>query len=164
MEGLLLGPLGERRTVARQASSISLALSEIDKRIVRLQSLAIENSTRKRYMTGARSYVKFCYQFHLPLDPTPTTLARYIAYTSRSIASGPKYLTGARHFLGDIYPDFDKIVPPLSSKLQSADQSNCALTRFDERNPYASTTLSCLTTSLPKASHTMICFLQLSYL
>ena len=33
---------------------------------------------------------------------------QYIAYTSRSIASGPKYLTGARHFLRDIYPDFDK--------------------------------------------------------
>ncbi|KAI0683729.1 hypothetical protein BC835DRAFT_1205868, partial [Cytidiella melzeri] len=45
---------------------------------------------------------------HLPLDPTPQTLARYIAYTSRFIQSGPKYLTGARHFLGDIYPDFDK--------------------------------------------------------
>ena len=108
MEGLFLGSLGEQRTVARQASSISLALGEIDKRIVCLQSLAIESSTRKGYMTGARSYVKFCYQFHLPLDPTPTTLARYIAYTSRSIASGPKYLTGVRHFLRDIYPDFDK--------------------------------------------------------
>ncbi|KAJ7271668.1 hypothetical protein C8J57DRAFT_1008086, partial [Mycena rebaudengoi] len=43
----------------------------------------------------------------LPLDPTPTTLARYIAYTSKFIASGPKYLTGARHFLKDLYPDFD---------------------------------------------------------
>ncbi|PBK70502.1 hypothetical protein ARMSODRAFT_866301, partial [Armillaria solidipes] len=44
---------------------------------------------------------------HLPLDPTPTTLSRYIAYTSQFIASGPKYLTGVRHFLRDLYPDFD---------------------------------------------------------
>ncbi|RDB28181.1 hypothetical protein Hypma_001296 [Hypsizygus marmoreus] len=41
------------------------------------------------------------------LDPTPQTLSRYIAYTSQFIASGPKYLTGVRHFLRDIYPDFD---------------------------------------------------------
>ncbi|KAH9919586.1 uncharacterized protein B0H18DRAFT_1195171, partial [Fomitopsis serialis] len=43
----------------------------------------------------------------LPLNPTPETLARYIAYTSQFIASGPKYLSGARHFLRDIFPDFD---------------------------------------------------------
>ncbi|KAJ7933645.1 hypothetical protein B0H13DRAFT_1592198, partial [Mycena leptocephala] len=35
------------------------------------------------------------------------TLSRYIVYTSKYIASGPKYLTGARHFLQDLYPDFD---------------------------------------------------------
>ncbi|KAJ7289670.1 hypothetical protein C8J57DRAFT_953381, partial [Mycena rebaudengoi] len=44
----------------------------------------------------------------LPLDPTPSTLSRYIAYTSKFIASGPKYLTGARHFLKALYPDFDQ--------------------------------------------------------
>ncbi|KAJ7150092.1 hypothetical protein C8R43DRAFT_823077, partial [Mycena crocata] len=44
----------------------------------------------------------------IPLAPTPQTLSRYIAYTSQYIASGPKYLTGARHFLQDLYPDFDE--------------------------------------------------------
>jgi hypothetical protein len=34
-------------------------------------------------------------------------LSRYIAYSSLFIASGPKYLTGVRHFLLDIYPEFD---------------------------------------------------------
>ncbi|KAJ7706810.1 hypothetical protein B0H17DRAFT_852559, partial [Mycena rosella] len=43
----------------------------------------------------------------IPLDPTPKTLSRYIAFTSQFIASGPKYLSGARHFLKDLYPDFD---------------------------------------------------------
>ena len=107
MEGMLLSPLGERHSVTRQASLISPILREIDQRVIRLQSLAIEPSTIKGYTTGARSYVKFCYKFNLPLDPTPHTLARYIAYTSQSIASGPKYLTGVRHFLRDIFPDFD---------------------------------------------------------
>jgi hypothetical protein len=44
----------------------------------------------------------------LLLDPTPTTLSRYVAYTSKFIASGPKYLSGAQHFLQSLYPDFDK--------------------------------------------------------
>ncbi|KAH9907693.1 uncharacterized protein B0H18DRAFT_864783, partial [Fomitopsis serialis] len=44
---------------------------------------------------------------NLPLNPTPETLARYIAYTSQFIASGPKYLSGARHFLRDIFTHFD---------------------------------------------------------
>ncbi|KAJ7609280.1 hypothetical protein DFH06DRAFT_920683, partial [Mycena polygramma] len=44
----------------------------------------------------------------LPLAPTPKTLSRYIAYTSQFIASGPKYLSGARHFLQDLYPEWDE--------------------------------------------------------
>jgi hypothetical protein len=43
----------------------------------------------------------------LPLDPTPLTLARYIAYTSQYIASGPSYLTGVRYYLRDFFPNFD---------------------------------------------------------
>jgi hypothetical protein len=52
--------------------------------------------------------MNFCLSHSLSLDPTPQTLSRYIAYTSQFISSGGKYLTGARHFLGDLYPDFDK--------------------------------------------------------
>jgi hypothetical protein len=61
------------------------------------------------YATGARDYINFCIAHSLPLDPTPSTLSRYVAYTSQFIASAPKYLTGVRHFLHDrdIYPDFD---------------------------------------------------------
>src|SRR5258705_3414495 len=33
----------------------------------------------------------------------------YIAYTSQFISSGPKYITGACHFLVDLYPNFDHI-------------------------------------------------------
>ncbi|KAJ6613359.1 hypothetical protein B0H10DRAFT_2222267 [Mycena sp. CBHHK59/15] len=43
------------------------------------------------------------------LGPTPQTLSRYIAYTSQFITSGPKYLSGARHFLKDLYPEWDEV-------------------------------------------------------
>ncbi|KAJ3990767.1 hypothetical protein F5050DRAFT_1552066, partial [Lentinula boryana] len=43
---------------------------------------------------------------NLSIEPTPLTLSRYIAHTSQFIASAPKYLTGAQHFLKSIYPDF----------------------------------------------------------
>ena len=42
------------------------------------------------------------------LRPTPLTLSRYVAFSSHSIASAPKYLTGARHYLKDLYPEFDE--------------------------------------------------------
>ncbi|KAF5335864.1 hypothetical protein D9758_016688 [Tetrapyrgos nigripes] len=67
---------------------------------------AIEESTLAGYKTGARDYVTFCINHHLSLEPTISTLCRYIAYTSQFIASGPDYLTGAHHFLREIYPEF----------------------------------------------------------
>jgi hypothetical protein len=82
-------------------------LQEIDRYATFLQNSAIEKSTIKCYQTGARDYISFCYNHDLSLEPTPLTLSRYIAYTSHSIASAPKYLTGARHYLKEIYPEFD---------------------------------------------------------
>ncbi|KAJ3749808.1 hypothetical protein EV360DRAFT_4205, partial [Lentinula raphanica] len=35
-------------------------------------------------------------------------LSRYIAHTSQFIASAPKYLTGAQHFLKHLYPEFSE--------------------------------------------------------
>jgi hypothetical protein len=61
----------------------------------------------KGYATGARDYISFCLAHGLSIEPTPQTLACYVAYTSTFISSAPKYLTGVRHFLSDIYPDFD---------------------------------------------------------
>lgn len=84
-----------------------MILSDLDARVKLLQFNAIEKSTRKSYATGARDYINFCIAHSLPLDPTPQTLARYIAFTSLSIASAGKYFTGARHFLSDLYPSFD---------------------------------------------------------
>ena len=105
MEGHLLSFLSRapRRPVARP----SLPLSAIDEHIALLHAHAIEPSTRRNYSTGARDYILFCSIHGLPLDPTPLTIARYVAYTSLRIASAPKYLSGARHFLRDLYPDFD---------------------------------------------------------
>ena len=84
-----------------------LKLKDLDAQVFHLQSHTIKKSTVGGYSTGARNYIHFCQWHHLPLDPTPQTLSRYIAYTSLSIASRPKYLTGAHHFLHDLFPLFD---------------------------------------------------------
>ena len=107
MESVLLNALGGPTSFAKLTRP-PMPLSALDKRTRFLQANAIEKSTSRGYTTGARDYIKFCMSHRIPLDPTPETLARYIAFTSNSIASGPKYLTGARHFLKDLYPDFDK--------------------------------------------------------
>ena len=104
MEGVFLNQLGE--LVPRSARP-GLSVKDLDARVIHLQNHALEKSTIGGYSTGARDYVRFCLLHHLPLDPTPLTLSRYIAFTSISIASRPKYLTGARHFLQDLYPEFD---------------------------------------------------------
>lgn len=106
MERLLLDRLGGP-SAPRSARPV-LSSSELEERTRFLQDHAIEGSTRKNYTTGARDYVSFCINHKLPIDPTPETLSKYIAYTSKFIASGPKYLTGAKHFLNDIFPDFEK--------------------------------------------------------
>jgi hypothetical protein len=104
MEGLFLNASGE---LAPRSARPPLSLKDLDARVSHLQSHALEKSTVQGYSTGVRAYARFCRLHHLPLDPTPRTLSRYIAFSSLSIASGPKYLTGARHFLRDLYPSFD---------------------------------------------------------
>jgi hypothetical protein len=106
MERVLLNALGEPTTVSRPARP-PMPLAALDEHVLYLQANAIERSMALGYATGARDYIRFCVSHKLPLDPTPETLARYIAFTSNYIASGPKYLTGVRHFLKDLYPDFD---------------------------------------------------------
>ena len=106
MESVLLSALGGRRTTP-QVPRPPMDLADLDARALHLQVNSIERSTSKHYATGAWDYINFCILHSLPLDPTPSTLSRYIAYSSLFIASGPKYLTGVRHFLKDLYPDFD---------------------------------------------------------
>lgn len=107
MEETLLNQLGERRRAPRSTHARPpLALSQLDALVHELQVGAIEKSTSLHYKTGARDYIEFCAKHKIPLDPTPTTLARYIAYSSQYFSSGPKYLSGARHFLEPFYPDF----------------------------------------------------------
>ena len=55
------------------------SLEEIDRYASFLQHSAIEKSTSKVYKTGAHDYIYFC------------------------------YLTGASHYLKDLYPDFDTV-------------------------------------------------------
>jgi len=101
-----LSALGGHENVLSRAH-LRMDLSDLDKRTLYLQVNAIEKSTVNSYAKGACDYLRFCIIHALPLDPTPENLSRYIAYTSQFIASGPKYLTGVRHFLNDLYPEFD---------------------------------------------------------
>lgn len=105
MEGALLTVLGRPSTP--QMVHPAITLSALDKCIAFLQANAVEKYTLLHYSTGTHDYISFCINHHLPLDPTPQTLAWYIAYTLQFISSGPKYLSGTRHFLHDLYPDFD---------------------------------------------------------
>ena len=68
-------------------------LADLDACALYLQVNSIECLTSKNYATGAHDYINFCMLHSLPLDPTPTTLSRYITYSSQFIASAPKYLT-----------------------------------------------------------------------
>ena len=105
MEGVLLSSLG--RGNCQRTTHPQIELSELDSRTHFLQANSIEMSNARGYTTGAHDYISFCVNHSLPLDPTLQTLSWYIAYTSRFIGSGPKYLSGACHFLSDLYPSFN---------------------------------------------------------
>ena len=105
MEGVLLSILGGERA---RVSCPPMELADIDAQTRYLQVNSIKRSTAKGYATGAHNYINFCLKHSLSLNPTPQTLSRYIAYTSQFISSGAKYLTGAHHFLADLYLDFER--------------------------------------------------------
>ena len=106
LAGKLLNSVGGSSSKCRARPYMSL--KEIDRYASFLQKSALKKSTTKGYQTGAHDYISFCHTHNLSLRPTPQTLSQYIAYTSNSIASAPKYLTGARHYLKEIYPEFDE--------------------------------------------------------
>jgi hypothetical protein len=105
MEGVILSSLG--RGSRPRTTHPRMELSDLDNRANYLQVNSIEKSTAKGYATGARDYISFCIKHSLPLDPTPQTLSQYITYTSQFISSDPKYLSGTRHFLCELYPSFN---------------------------------------------------------
>lgn len=105
MEAVLLSALGG--SCAPRKARPAMDLGDLDERALYLQVNAIERSTVKGYVTGIRDYIAFCLLHSIPLDPTPQTLSRYVAYSSQFIASAPKYLSGIRYFLSDLYPNFD---------------------------------------------------------
>ena len=95
MEGILLNLFGRGDQLVIHCSHPWVSLSDLDDQLSFLQANALDWSTTHGYVVGARDYLCFCLQHCLPFDPTPLTLAWYIAYTSQFITSGPHYLTGA---------------------------------------------------------------------
>ena len=107
MEGVLLNLLCGSDGSLLHHSRPPVNLHTLDDQLVLLQANSLDQSTLQGYGVGARDYICFCLQHNLPLNPTPPTLACYIAYTSQLSASGPHYLSGVRHYLRDLFPDFD---------------------------------------------------------
>jgi hypothetical protein len=91
MEGVLLNLLGGKDGFLLH-SRPPVDLRTLDDRLALLQANALDQSTLRGYAIGARNYVRFCLQHHLPINPTPLTLACYVAYASQFIASAPHYL------------------------------------------------------------------------
>jgi hypothetical protein len=90
MEGVFLNLFGGNDGSLIHHSRPRVSLSDLDDRLAFLQATALDQSTVRGYAVGARDYLRFCLipSHDLPYDPTPLTLARYIAYTSKFIASG----------------------------------------------------------------------------
>ena len=109
MKRVLLSTLGGKKTTPHVPHP-PMELADLDACVLYLQVNSIKCSTSKNYATSTQDYINFCILHPLPLDPTPTTLSHYIAYSSQFIASGPKYLTGVRHFLKDLYLTLTRIV------------------------------------------------------
>ena len=81
MEGVLLNLFSGNDGLVVHHSRPQVSLTDLDSRLSLLQANALDRSTVHGYATGARDYLHFCLQHHLPFDPTPLTLARYIPYT-----------------------------------------------------------------------------------
>ena len=81
MEGVLLSALGGHEK-ASSCARPPMDLADLDNRTLFLQVYAIEKATVNGYATGAHDYIRFCINHSLPIDPTPQTMAHYIACTS----------------------------------------------------------------------------------
>jgi hypothetical protein len=88
-------PLRDRWTHERLVSELAI-----------LTGASIEASTATTYASALRSYTDFCLLHDLPRDPTPHTLALYVAYTSHYInpRSVDSYLSGICNTLEPFYP------------------------------------------------------------
>ncbi|TFL03553.1 hypothetical protein BDV98DRAFT_642222 [Pterulicium gracile] len=87
-----------RRSLHNRPRMTPTALDE------KVRSLQASGSTS--VPEGAQDYMDFCTIHKLSLTPTPTTLSRYIAYTSYYPSSGPRYLAEAQQHLLTRFPGF----------------------------------------------------------
>lgn len=109
MESVLLTTVDISRPSRRPPKRSKMHIEDIDSLSDKLQTAALDKSTRLHYLTGFRDYANFCHLHNLALNPSVSTFRRYLAYTFTFCSSGPKYLTGVRHFLLPLFPDFDSI-------------------------------------------------------
>jgi hypothetical protein len=68
---------------------------------------AVEASSVRSYTSAFQSYLSFCKNHHIPIDPTPDTLSLFVVYMCSHIrpSSVRSYLSGICHALEDTFPD-----------------------------------------------------------
>jgi hypothetical protein len=81
-------------------------IEEVRRRAAFLESIALEHNTRRGYRTGAKAYSSFCQRYGLGLEPTPDTLALFLAEETLHVkaATALEYLVGARRHLEILCP------------------------------------------------------------
>jgi hypothetical protein len=81
-------------------------IEDVRRRAAFLESIALEHNTRRGYRTGAKAYSSFCQRYGLGLEPTPDTLALFLAEETLHVkaATALEYLVGARRHLEILCP------------------------------------------------------------
>lgn len=97
---------GSSRQPKREAWSVDRLVHE---RSISL-GYSLDSSTLGAYTSATNSYLTFCADHHLPIDPTPDTLSFYAVYISSHInpKSADSYLSGICRQFEPFYPDVRK--------------------------------------------------------
>jgi hypothetical protein len=92
---------------SRQPVRSAWTLERLDHECSILLGFAIDSSTATTYSSALNSYLTFCNLHSLPVEPTPKTLCRYIAFQSSFISpsSVDSYLSGICNQLEGLFPE-----------------------------------------------------------
>lgn len=86
---------------------VPLPHRRLDEMIDEALNNSIDRSTSQTYDSQLNSYIYFCNIHHLPTQPTPHNLARYVVYMAQFIkpSSIETYLSGITYRLQPYFPD-----------------------------------------------------------
>lgn len=102
--------LADLESSSRQPVRPRWSLSRLELERARALGASIDLSTVLSYSSGTRSYLSFCKQHEISIDPTPNTLSFFVVYMSHFIkpTSVDSYLSGICNILEPYFPDVRK--------------------------------------------------------